>query len=64
MANFATYGGDGASMGMGGMEDHSASGGSKDKKWETNSEMSQCYGPIRLNKNDTLEVEGEIDIHY
>jgi hypothetical protein len=57
------YGGEGASMGMGGM-DHNVSGRSKDKKWETISEMSQCYGPIRVNKNDTLEVEGEIHIYY
>jgi hypothetical protein len=51
-------------MGMGGMEGHSVGGDGKDKKWETISEMSQCYGPIRVNKSDKLEVEGKIHIHY
>jgi hypothetical protein len=47
-------------MGMGGMKGHGTHADGSDSKWETISEMSQCYGPIRVSKNDKLEVEGEI----
>jgi hypothetical protein len=57
--------------GMGGMGGHShgdskgGMSGSKDEsKWETINEMSQCYGPIRVNKHDKLAIEGEIYIYY
>lgn len=61
----AVYGGPDATSG-GGMEGHMRSitdpgphesGG----KWETISEMSQCYGPIEVKKGDTYELEANYD---
>jgi len=61
----AVYGGADATLG-GGMGGHMRSisdGGPHESngKWETISEMSQCYGPIQIKKGDTFELEAFYD---
>ena len=39
---------------MGGVGKHDGSG-----TWETISEMTQCYGPIKISKGSTFELEAK-----
>jgi hypothetical protein len=67
----AIYGGAGATMsaGMGGMSGHSHGRytiSDRDPvpgKWETIGEMTQCYGPIKVSKGDTIEMEANYDMN-
>jgi hypothetical protein len=56
----AIYGASGSAGGMGGMRrrdgPHSSGG------WKTISEMSQCYGPIKISKGSTFELEAKYDL--
>jgi hypothetical protein len=67
----AVYGGAGATMGggMGGMGGHSHgrfTNRALDPApglWETIGEMTQCYGPIKVFKGDTIEMEASYDMN-
>jgi hypothetical protein len=67
----AVYGGAGATMGggMSGMGGHSHAKYTESKldptpgQWETIGEMTQCYGPIKVSKGDTIEMEASYDMN-
>jgi hypothetical protein len=61
----AVYGGAGAVMsGMGGHPHgkYTDNGHDQSPSWETIGEMTQCYGPIKVSKGDTIEIEASYDM--
>jgi hypothetical protein len=67
----AVYGGTGATMGggMGGAGGHPHGRYTESELdptpgvWETIGEMTQCYGPIKVSKGDTIEMEATYDMN-